>query len=85
MAAFVKRGLTEYGNWFSVKVPNSSPIPAAVIQRLIQVVLDQQQQLEEHRLNFPTLTSDAMKVGSLGGADDLQGLPLPVHEPALHA
>ena len=33
---------------------------------MIQVVLDQQQQLEEHRLNFPTLTSDAMKVGSLG-------------------
>ena len=33
LAAFVKRGLTEYGNWFSVKVPNSSPIPAAVIQK----------------------------------------------------
>lgn len=66
LAAFVKRGLTEYGNWFSVKVPHRSPIPAAVIQKLIQVVLDQQQQLEEHRLNFPTLTSDAMKVGSLG-------------------
>gem|GEM_PF-2025344 len=66
LAAFVKRSLTEFGNWFSVNVPNNSPLPATVVQKAIQVVLDQQQQLDEARVNFPTLVSDAMKVGSLG-------------------
>lgn len=66
LAAFVKRSLTDYQSWFSVKVPTASPIPETVVQKAIQVVLDQQQQLDEARLNFPTLMSDAMKVGSLG-------------------
>jgi hypothetical protein len=65
-AAFVKRALTEFGNWFSVTVPQASPIPATVVQKAIQVVLDQQQQLDESRVNFPTLMSDGVKVGSLG-------------------
>jgi hypothetical protein len=66
LASVVKRALTEFGNWFSVTVPQASPIPATVVQKAIQVVLDQQQQLDESRVNFPTLMSDAMKVGSLG-------------------
>jgi len=65
-AAFVKRALTEFGNWFSVTVPQASPLPATVVQKAIQVVLDQQQQLDESRVNFPTLMSDGVKVGSLG-------------------
>jgi hypothetical protein len=66
LAAFVKRSLTDFQAWFSVTVPTASPIPATVVQKAIQVVLDQQQQLDESRVNFPTLMSDAMKVGSLG-------------------
>lgn len=66
LAAFVKRSLTDFQSWFSVQVPQASPIPATIVQKAIQVVLDQQQQLDEARLNFPTLMSDAMKVGSLG-------------------
>ena len=66
LAAFVKRSLTDFQSWFSVQVPDVSPIPATIVQKAIQVVLDQQQQLDEARLNFPTLMSDAMKVGSLG-------------------
>jgi hypothetical protein len=65
-AAFVKRALTDFQSWFSVTVPQASPIPATVVQKAIQVVLDQQQQLDESRVNFPTLMSDGVKVGSLG-------------------
>jgi hypothetical protein len=65
-AQFVKRALTDFGQWFSVQLPENSPISAADVEKLLQWHLDNLSRTDEHRSDFATLISDAVKAGSLG-------------------
>jgi hypothetical protein len=65
-AQFVKRALTDFGQWFSVQLPEGSPIPSTDVERLLQWHLENLSRTDEHRSDFATLISDAVKAGSLG-------------------
>ena len=65
LAAFVKRALVDFGEWFDIKLPPGSPIPDEAAKRYLRCKLDHLSRVEEDRLDFATLTADAVKAGLL--------------------
>lgn len=71
-AAFIKRGITSQGEYFDITI-NPSPsltgdlLTEGAIKRLMKHRLENREELPQGCLDFPTLISDAVKVGSLGG------------------
>lgn len=71
LAAFIKRGLLSYGNYFSVEL---TPDPAVVggplteggIVNLLRHRLESPSELPNGVLDFPTLIADGVKTGGLG-------------------
>src|ERR1043166_3628132 len=70
LAAFVKRGLVGFGNYFSVDVvPSPSltggPLTEGGIVKLMRHRLEDPEELPPGALDFPTLVSDGVKIGAL--------------------
>lgn len=70
LAAFVKRGLVGFGNYFSVEItPNQSlvggPLTESGIVKLMRHRLEDPDELPPGALDFPTAVSDGVKVGAL--------------------
>src|SRR5262245_7540713 len=66
ICAFIERGLTDFGNWFSVDLKRPGPLADAQAQNLLQYYLDEAsfggQDLDD---DFAALMADAVKVGLL--------------------
>ncbi len=70
LAAFVKRGLVGFGNYFSVELtPNPSltggPLTDGGIVKLLRHRLEDPDELPPGSLDFPTSVADGVKVGAL--------------------
>ena len=66
---FVKKGLTDYGDWFSMDynygVENRSGFTADSLRRLLLAKLETLNYSAAHRTNFATLIADGLHTGSL--------------------
>ena len=67
MAALVRRGLVQFGSWFSVNVDNNirTSISGHHIQSIMEVFLKNLWKQNNKTQNFTTIMSDAVKVGML--------------------
>ena len=67
MAALVRRGLVQFGSWFSVNVDNNirTSISGHHIQSVMEVFLKNLWKQNSQTQNFTTIMSDAVKVGML--------------------
>jgi len=67
MAALVRRGLVQFGSWFSVSVDNNirTAINGSHIQSIMEVFLKSLWKQNNKTQNFTTIMSDAVKVGML--------------------
>lgn len=67
MAALVKRGLVQFGNWFSVDVDNNvrGAIAGTNIQTIMEVFLRNMWKQNNKTQDFVSVISDAVKVGML--------------------
>lgn len=59
--AFAKRGMIQFGDWFSVDVPPNYPLSAASVQRLMKYHLDHIYDGPNKTTNFAIRVSDALK------------------------
>lgn len=64
-SAFVKRALTQFGDWFSVDLPKKSPITAEQARALMRCYLDKCVVGPNKTVKFPTIISNAIKSGLL--------------------
>lgn len=64
-AAFVKKALTQFGDWFSVEVPKGSVLDENSARRLLLAYLDQIYVAPNKVTSFPVIISDALKAGML--------------------
>lgn len=67
MSAFVKRGLVQFGDWFSIDVDRtlSSAIDGSQIRSIIKCFLDNLWVRNNQTTNFPLILSDVVKCGLL--------------------
>lgn len=63
-SAFIKKGLVQFGNWFSVDVGKSSELRPHTIQQILEAYLDNMPH-ETKTIDFATVLGDATKVGLL--------------------
>jgi len=64
-SAFVKKALTQFGDWFSVETPQGSPLSGDQARNLLQAYLDQIIIQPNKTANFATIISDTLKGGML--------------------
>lgn len=65
-SAFIKRGIVQFGDWFSVEVDDDSPVDGDDVRRIMMCFLNNLPQGPMHkRMGVGTLLSDASKVGLL--------------------
>lgn len=64
-SAFVKRALTQFGDWFSGDVPATSPVSAEQARKLMRCYLDDCVVGPNKTSKFPTIISNALKSGLL--------------------
>ena len=64
MAAFIKKGLTQFGSWFSITMGESSPLAPKTIEKILMCYLENMP-LHNKTIDFPTVLSDGTKVGLL--------------------
>ena len=68
-SAFIKKGLVQFGNWFSVTGGRNSQLSDSAIRRLMMAYLDRLPETDNNSngeyCNFATRLSDASKVGLL--------------------
>ena len=66
-AAFIKKGLVQFGDWFSVRGGRNSQLTDSAIRRLLMAYLDRLPEGDNNSngdyVNFSTRLSDASKVG----------------------
>jgi len=65
ISGFIKKALTNFGDWFSVEVSDGSLLTNFQIRDLILTQLNTMSRVEKGRCNFLTIVSDAVKVGLL--------------------
>lgn len=65
IAAFIKRGLVDFGQWFGMEVPPGGPLTSDQARDLLSVKLEHLNRDDENKLDFATLVSDGTKVGIL--------------------
>ena len=63
--AFAKRGMIQFGDWFSVEVPKGYPLSAASVQRLMKFHLDHVYDGPNKTTNVALRVSDALKCACL--------------------
>jgi|TARA_Y100000310_G_scaffold212884_1_gene213761 hypothetical protein len=65
--SFVKRALTQFGDWYEIELGrmNKGPLSGAAIRRLLDCFLDNLIVEDNKESAFSTLLSDGIKVGSL--------------------
>jgi hypothetical protein len=72
-AAYIKRGMVSFGNYFSVKLePNPAitgqgPLTESGVVQLLRRRLEDADEIPPGLLDFPTLVSDGIKTGGLSG------------------
>lgn len=64
-AAFLHRGLTQYGDWFSVDVADHCPLRPSVIRRVLRYYLEHIPDDDEGEVDVATRISDGAKVALL--------------------
>lgn len=64
-AAFVKRALTQFGDWFSVELSKESPLTPEKVRSLMQCYLRKTLINSNQEAKFPTIISNAVKAGLL--------------------
>lgn len=65
IAAFIKRALVDYGDWFSVDLSDNPILTDDQAREIILSQLNTMKRFDSTASNFPTLISDAVKVGLL--------------------
>lgn len=65
LAAFTKRALTQFGDWFDVKVPANSPLSATEVRRLLRMYLERMLVGPRKYSDFATIISQGLKAGAL--------------------
>lgn len=65
ITTFVKRALVDYGDWFSVDVPDTAPISGDHIREILLSQLNSMQDTPGTTGNFPVVLADAVKTGIL--------------------
>ena len=61
MSAFIRRGLTQFGPWFSTEVPRDSILTPEQVRSLMQRFLDNVVVARGRTANFATIVGDAVK------------------------
>lgn len=64
-SAFIRRGLVQFGDWFSCEVPQGSPLEPEEIVAICRSFFENLHAVENEARNIATLISDAVKLGSL--------------------
>jgi hypothetical protein len=62
---YVKRSLTDYGDWFQVELPKEAVIKADDARAWLRQELEMMHRVQQGRLDFATLIADAVKTGLL--------------------
>lgn len=65
LAAFIKTGLTAFGDWFAVEMPAGSPVSPSVVSNLMQLLLRRLWGSDRQFHSFPVIVSDAVKQGMM--------------------
>lgn len=65
ITTFVKRALVDYGDWFSVDIPENSPLNGDHIREILLSQLNSMQDIPGTSGNFPVVLADAVKTGIL--------------------
>lgn len=63
--AFVKRALVDFGDWFSVDMPDVAGIEAQDIRRFLRCKLETLSYTSDEKLDFATLITDGIHMGAL--------------------
>jgi hypothetical protein len=61
LSAFVKLGLTSFGDWYTVSMPANSPIPAHIVNKLLNMLLTHVWGSDRKYHKFPVIVADAIK------------------------
>lgn len=64
-SAFVKKAMTQFGDWFAVDVPKASPITAPQARALMKVYLEEVMVSPSKSQEFSTIITNAVKAGLL--------------------
>lgn len=62
---YVKRSLTDFGDWFQVELPKEAQISADDARAWLRQELEMMHRVQQGRLDFATTISDAVKTGLL--------------------
>ena len=65
IANYVKRSLTDYGDWFQVELPKEAAISPDDARAWLRQELEMMHRTQQGRLDFATTISDAVKTGLL--------------------
>jgi hypothetical protein len=65
IANYIKRSLTDQGDWFQAELPPDAPITADDARAWLQQELELMHRVQPGRIDFPTLVADAVKVALL--------------------
>jgi hypothetical protein len=65
IANYIKRSLTDYGDWFQVELPQESPLSPDDARAWLQQELELMHRVQPGRIDFPTLIADAVKMALL--------------------
>lgn len=65
MTAFLKRGLTQFGNWFSVDMGKKAPLSPQAVTGILDHYLSMLPTTDGKTQPFPTVLGDNLKVGLL--------------------
>jgi hypothetical protein len=65
IANYIKRSLTDYGDWFQCDLPRESPLTPDDARAWLQQELELMHRVQPGRIDFPTLVADAVKMALL--------------------